>query len=123
MARYVHENSVNAFHVGINQIGQAVEAFPDAVSRAVAVVVEQTGAADAQWNVLLNGQRLFSAGSAGVGINAADTPITFVPNSSTRANRVTTNETHNYSVEVMSASATEGSQLHVTVLTDDNREA
>lgn len=118
MGRYIHENTVGADAVATTHVGFAAEAFPSHVSKAVAVVVEQVGGADAQWNVLLDGKNLFDAGG-GVNVNAANTPELFVPNAGNRANLITANENAPIEVEIKTAGT---GDLHVTVLTDDNRE-
>lgn len=79
-----------------------------------AVVVEQVGAADAEWNIELDGNDLFDAEQS---VAAADTPEEFIPNQNRDAH-------DDVAVEVavdVSLAGAGGSTLIVNVLWDDGQ--
>jgi|APHM01.1.fsa_nt_gi hypothetical protein len=77
------------------------------------VVVEQTNAADANWNIQINGDDLFSAEQS---VASGDTPENFVPDQ----NRHVADETATVSVDVSSAGS--AGDLNVFVVFEDHRE-
>jgi hypothetical protein len=82
---------------------------------ALAVVVEQTGSADAEFNVELDGEDLFAAEQS---VAAANTPEEFIPEQNRDAHD---DEAVELAVDVSSAAAGAGEELNVSVLWDDGR--
>lgn len=81
----------------------------------LAVVVEQTNNADAEFNVELEGNDLFAAEQS---VAAADTPEEFIPDQ----NRDAHDDTGvRLAVDVSTAAAAAGDELNISVLWDDGR--
>lgn len=107
--RHVHERmGITANSTGRTVIGHIAEAFPRDTVEVVRVVVEQLNAADADWNVELGGNDVFSAEQS---VSSADTPEGFVPDQ----NRFDADETSQIALDVSTAGSAGG--LHVTVVT------
>lgn len=81
----------------------------------LAVVVQQTNNADAEWNVELDGNDLFSAEQS---VAAADTPEEFIPDQSQDAHD---DVGVRIDVDVSTGAANAADSLGVSVLWDDGR--
>jgi hypothetical protein len=78
----------------------------------LSVVVEQTGAADTDWNIELDGNDLFAAEQS---VGAADTPEEFIPDQ----NREAHDDTAVPLALDVSGAGTGGTELNVSILWDD----
>lgn len=76
------------------------------------VVVEQTDAADAEFNVLVDGSNLFSSTQS---VASSDTPESLTPDQ----NRTTASALVDLSLDVTASSGTGTSELFANVLVDD----
>ena len=114
MPRHTHEETgIAADNTDTDRIGVAGEAFPEASVEIVTVLVEQTSNSDAEWNIELNGNAVFSSEQT---VSAADTVERFTPDQ----NRYTSDETAAIEINKSNAAASADS-LNVTVVTDDGR--
>lgn len=112
MTEVIHERAgVAADSAARTVIGHVGEVFPQGTVEVKRVVVEQTQAADADFNIEVGGADVFSAEQS---VATAGTPEGFAPDQ----NRYEADETAQVAVDVSSASATAGSLLHVTVVTE-----
>lgn len=112
MSERIHEaTGVAADAAGRTVIGFLAEAFPNRTVEVKRVIAEQTGAADADFNVEAGGQDVFSGEQS---VANADTPEGFSPDQ----NRYEASETSDIAVDVSNASGTGGSTLNVTVVVD-----
>jgi len=108
----IHEKTgIAADSAGRTVIGHLGELRPGSSLsgvKAVRVVVEQTGAADADFNIELGGSDLFNAEQS---VDAADTAEGLTPDQ----NKYASDETDQIAVDVSSAGSG-GSELHITVV-------
>lgn len=91
-----------------------VHKFSGAVT-VLAVVVEQTDAQDADWNVELDENDLFAAEQS---LGPPDMPREFIPDQNREAHD---DRAVRLAIDVSAASGTAGSELNVSVLWDDGR--
>lgn len=104
---------VAADDTNTSRIGNIAEAFPEATVEVVAVIVEQTSNADADWNIELGGSAVFSSEQS---VSSSDTPELFHPDQ----NEFSATSTDNIDINKSNA-ASAADSLHVTVVTDDGR--
>lgn len=107
--RHIHERmEIASDATGQTVIDHIAEAWPRDTVEVVRVVVEQVGAADADWNVRLGDLEVFDGDQT---VGAADTPEAFVPDQ----NRFGADEASQIALDVSTAGSAGG--LNATVLT------